>query len=158
MSFPAGIVIDQNLIAELKSPGVDQRSGVNIVARLPADIVPQVTRVQEALRRREPGQYFYPAPDLHLTILEVVSDTEPERCEPVFNLVRPHIAAVIAALPPIELSAPRVRLDAVAGSLVYEHGGSLDAVRRQLSQALTELVDLLSLMKLRSERAGRNKR
>jgi hypothetical protein len=36
--------------------------------------------------------------------------------------------------------------------------GKLSKAKREEAQALTELVDMLSLMKLRAERAGLNKR
>ena len=53
-----------------------------------------------------------------------------------------------------------VALKARLNSLLDEQDkpGKLSKAEREEAQALTELVDLLSLMKLRTERAGLNKR
>ena len=53
-----------------------------------------------------------------------------------------------------------VALKARLNSLLDEQdkSGKLSKAKREEAQALTELVDLLSLIKLRAERAGLNKR
>lgn len=58
----------------------DNRRGLTLRAKLPAPIVTKVEEMQAAFRSIEPAQYYYPATDLHLTILSVIS------CYPGFTL------------------------------------------------------------------------
>ncbi len=69
----SGAVLDDALAAELRTPGSDQRGGVSIIARPPAAVIHHITLLQDHLRTYEPHQYYYPAGDLHLTVLEICS-------------------------------------------------------------------------------------
>ena len=65
------VFCDPVLIRELAEPGSDGRHGVNFVARPPREIIREIARIHAVLRRVEPSQYYYPLPDLHLTVFEI---------------------------------------------------------------------------------------
>ena len=69
----SGAVPDEALVAELRTPGSDRRGGVSIIARPPAAVIHHIAVLQQHLRTYEPRQYYYPAGDLHLTVLEICS-------------------------------------------------------------------------------------
>jgi 2'-5' RNA ligase len=58
----------------------DSRRGITLIARPPGAVKAAIQDLLEPLRNLEPDQYYYPAPDLHLTILSLIS------CHPGFTL------------------------------------------------------------------------
>jgi 2'-5' RNA ligase len=58
----------------------DTRRGLTLLARPPAAITAAMEAVLADFRRVEPAQYYYPASDIHLTILSIIS------CYPCFTL------------------------------------------------------------------------
>jgi 2'-5' RNA ligase len=94
---------DPTLIQELRTPGSDQRYGVNLIVRPPPSVIGYIESLQERLCTREPDQYFYPADDLHLTLLEICSS------RPQADVERLAVA-VVQALPDVLQSAPRALL------------------------------------------------
>jgi 2'-5' RNA ligase len=94
---------DPTLIQELRTPGADQRYGVNLIVRPPPPVIDYIESLQEQLRTREPNQYFYPADDLHLTLVEICSSRPQADVERL-------AAAVAQALPDVLQSAPRALL------------------------------------------------
>lgn len=67
----SGIEVDELLAKEVASPGTDQRFGVNIITRPSPAVITEIKRLQNHLHALEPDQYYYPAQDLHATILEI---------------------------------------------------------------------------------------
>jgi 2'-5' RNA ligase len=99
----SGVEPDPLLIQELHAAGADQRYGVNLIVRPPPPVVGYIQVVQEQLRAREPDQYYYPAADLHLTLVEICSS----RPQPEVEL----LAEVVAqALPDMLRTAPQALL------------------------------------------------
>jgi 2'-5' RNA ligase len=94
---------DPLLIQELSASGADQRYGVNLIVRPSPRVVTYIHAVQERLRAHEPEQYFYPADDLHLTLIELCSS------RPQFEVER-LAAAVAQALPEMVHTALRALL------------------------------------------------
>ncbi|RYU78152.1 2'-5' RNA ligase family protein [Hymenobacter persicinus] len=58
----------------------DSRRGLTVLARPPAAVTAVVGQLLAEFRQLEPEQYYYPASDLHLTVLSVIS------CVPGFTL------------------------------------------------------------------------
>ncbi|MDO7888259.1 2'-5' RNA ligase family protein [Hymenobacter cheonanensis] len=56
----------------LDSP-LDTRRGLTVLARPPAAITAAIEALLADFRRIEPAQYYYPAADMHLTILSIIS-------------------------------------------------------------------------------------
>lgn len=52
---------------------LDDRRGITLLARPPAAIAAAIEAVLADFRRIEPAQYYYPASDVHLTILSIIS-------------------------------------------------------------------------------------
>ncbi|UOQ70392.1 2'-5' RNA ligase family protein [Hymenobacter cellulosilyticus] len=51
----------------------DTRRGITLLARPPAAIAAAIEQVLADIRQTEPEQYYYPAADLHLTVLSIIS-------------------------------------------------------------------------------------
>jgi hypothetical protein len=94
---------DATLIQELRTPGSDQRYGVNLIVRPPPPVIGYIESLQKRLRVREPDQYFYPAGDLHLTLVEICSSRPQAEIELL-------AAAVAQALPQLLQAMPRALL------------------------------------------------
>lgn len=58
----------------------DNRRGITLLARPPAPITARIEEMLADFRRSEPDQYYYPASDIHVTILSIIS------CYPGFTL------------------------------------------------------------------------
>jgi 2'-5' RNA ligase len=99
----SGVEPDARLIQELRTPGADQRYGVNLIVRPSPPVIAYIRALQQRLRAREPDQYYYPADDLHLTLIEICSS------QPQVDVER-LAAAVAQALPAVLESAPSALL------------------------------------------------
>lgn len=83
---------DMNLADELRNPGDDQRHGVNLLARPSEEVITLIQGIQRHLSAYEPRQYYYPANDLHLTIIQLCSGRAEEEAEQLAS-------SIAAALP-----------------------------------------------------------
>ncbi|MCB9298307.1 MAG: mutarotase [Lewinellaceae bacterium] len=54
----------------------DKRYGITLLARPGGEAKEKIQNIIEAFRQVAPHQYYYPAPDLHLTILSIISCRE----------------------------------------------------------------------------------
>ncbi|MDU0372821.1 2'-5' RNA ligase family protein [Hymenobacter endophyticus] len=70
----------------------DTRRGITLLARPPAAITAAIEDILADFRAIEPGQYYYPASDVHLTILSIIS------CYPGFTLTQIDPAAYCQAI------------------------------------------------------------
>ncbi|WP_181306744.1 2'-5' RNA ligase family protein [Rufibacter sp. XAAS-G3-1] len=63
----------------------DTRRGVTLLARPDSSVKKEIHGLLKELARLEPAQYYYPAPDIHLTVLSIIS------CYPGFtaDLIEP---------------------------------------------------------------------
>lgn len=116
----------------------DTRRGLTLLTRPPASIAASINEVLAEFQRVEPAQYYYPASDLHVTILSIIS------CYAGFTLPSidptPYAELVTTAL---RRTVPfRVRLAglaaAPAGVLVrgFPEGNGLAQLRNELRRAL----------------------
>ena len=136
MSKQSELVIDQNLMNEVRNPGFDQRSGINIIARPSVAIRDRIISIQNGLRVIEPDQYYYPSFDLHLTLLEICSGTESNQANRIFEKIGHLIPGIFQALTSPRIEHPSLRFDNQAGVIVFQQVGALNEVRQDLSKRL----------------------
>ncbi|RPD48591.1 hypothetical protein DNI29_08225 [Hymenobacter sediminis] len=67
--------------------GQDARRGITLLARPPAPVTAAIGRVLADFQLIAPEHYYYPAADIHLTILSIIS------CYPGFQLTNIDSAA-----------------------------------------------------------------
>jgi 2'-5' RNA ligase len=63
---------EAELDALIDSPS-DDRRGITLLARPPAEITGRIDELLADFQRTEPCQYYYPASDIHVTILSIIS-------------------------------------------------------------------------------------
>lgn len=117
----------------LDSP-LDTRRGLTVLARPPAATTAAIEALLAGFRRIEPAQYYYPAADMHLTILSIIS------AHAGFSLAAIEPAAYVQAvgealrgLPPFAIRY--AGLTAVPGGVLVQ-GFPLDEGLAQLREAL----------------------
>jgi 2'-5' RNA ligase len=116
----AGVTVDNTLRGELQTPGFDRRCGANFICRPPRSIIDCIGRIQAHLSATEPGQYYYPAADLHLTLFEI-SHSEPlEAVEQDAPRLMSCIDDLVKHLPQFEVS--------ISGVIVSERSCTLQVV------------------------------
>jgi 2'-5' RNA ligase len=54
----------------------DSRRGISVIGRLEPAVVSQICRFTEQCREVEPRQYFYPAPEIHFTVMSIITCRE----------------------------------------------------------------------------------
>ena len=97
----------------------DTRRGLTLLLRPPAALLPAIEALSQELRALEPAQYFYPAADLHLTVLSLIS------CYPGFTLAdidpaayQALVAGVLRQVPPFRIELRG--LTAAPGSILLQ--------------------------------------
>lgn len=59
--------------AWLGQPERDTRTGITLLIRVPEEAGERILRVEDRLQKAEPGQYYYPAKDLHITVIDLLA-------------------------------------------------------------------------------------
>jgi len=135
-----GGVIDDALRGELKAPGTDCRCGVNLVCRPPRDVIAAIQVVQRTLRQIEPGQYYYPSSDLHLTLFEICHSRSLEEAADLAELIRTKLQDMFALLPAPRLISPRFGFDARACAVNFLPADeTLGSLRRSIREQIAKL-------------------
>lgn len=117
--------------------GQDTRRGITLLARPPEPVTAAISRVLADVQPAAPEQYYYPAADMHLTILSIIS------CYPSFRLTDIDPAAyqevVRAALAQVgPLTIRYAGLTASAGGLMvqgFPEDDALNHLRNELRAA-----------------------
>jgi hypothetical protein len=135
----SGVNVDDTLVKELESPGEDNRSGVNLVCRPPDQVLDYISAIQEWLRVIEPGQYYYPLSDTHLTLFEVCHSRGLEDAAFIANTVCSNIERLIADLSAPRLDSSALAFDCRACSLNFVPVDHVQIVRRLIRERLTGL-------------------
>lgn len=110
----------------------DDRRGITLLARPPARITAALEAILDDFRRTEPHQYYYPAADVHLTVLSIIS------CYRGFELPMIDAAAYRAAVR--EIVGP-VRPFSVTFSGLTASAGGIIVQGTPLGSGLAELRD-----------------
>jgi 2'-5' RNA ligase len=133
----SGVEPDPILIQELRTPGADQRHGVNLIVRPPPPVIGCIQALQERLRAREPDQYFYPADDLHLTLIEICSSRPQAEVERLAAAVAQVLPDLLESAPCALLVHPLLGYDRRACVLHFlPIGQALQSLRRHLVNQL----------------------
>jgi 2'-5' RNA ligase len=133
------VFCDPILIEELSKPGSDPRHGVNLIARPPREFAQHIRSLQDELRRIEPDQYYYPAPDLHLTILEIGHSMKAEDAAAVGEAVSSRFGVQSLKAPAFTLHSPRPVISARSGVLRFEVHGPFESLRSLITDQLSSL-------------------
>lgn len=125
----------------LSRPGADDRMALTLVLRPSPEAAEAALRALKPLRRLEPRQYFYPASDLHITVLDLIPGQSGLPCPspPLIQRYRDLLAPVLAdtASFPVFLRGLTASESAVLVKGYY-HSGTLDGLRARLREALAQ--------------------
>jgi len=132
--------IDEILKTELEAPGSDQRGGVTLIARPPAEVIERVSRIQSRLQAVEPSQYYCPAGDLHLTLVEICHGRTLSEARLLAQRVSAAIGDVLAEASRFWLDRPRLGFDDGGAALSFQPvGAALQSTRRSIIERLGKL-------------------
>ena len=65
----------------LRNPEADGRFGLTLLIEIDSGITGSLFSIIEEIKRFEPDQYYYPATDLHITVLDLIAAHEGFRCD-----------------------------------------------------------------------------
>ena len=133
------IICDSILIQELAIPGSDTRCGVNLICRPSLDVKALIEGFQARLRGAEPGQYYYPPSDLHLTVFEITHSIDAQQAAEIGEFVASHHEEWSTALPRFELESPAIAFDERGCALRFRTDERIVAARRHISEELSGL-------------------
>ncbi len=100
-----GVRVDEVLTKELAEPGSDERMGVNVIARPTGKALKVIEALQQSLRSSFPNQYYYPLPDLHLTVVELCHSKTIDEAERIAQVAEATIKKTVENLSSIHLRA-----------------------------------------------------
>lgn len=136
-SFQAGTVAIDPLLASGKA---DRRRGLTVIIRPERAVVGRFSEVAQALARAEPGQYYYPPGDYHVTLLPLFTATEDH--EPFLARTPAYLEAVDHALRGASPFDLRFRgLTASAGAIMvqgFPRDHTLERLRERVRERLRE--------------------
>jgi len=133
------INIEKELVKELKKPGSDKRMGVNFIARPSPTLLKNIAAIQNKLRQVEPDQYFYPAEDLHMTVVEVCSSQTQEEASRISSIILNNMSQITDGLPFARVESPQLKFYPNAGVINFETlSPSLENLRKQLRDRLAQ--------------------
>ncbi|SMO55093.1 2'-5' RNA ligase family protein [Gracilimonas mengyeensis] len=118
----------------------DTRFGITLLARPSREVANKIQEFQTELRKHAPHQYYYPASDLHLTILSLVS------CQPGFKLNGNEATAyinlvheVLRQTPPFEIKFEGITASPAAVMICgYPEKEALNTLRDHLRGAFKQ--------------------
>ena len=135
-----GMALDHTLIKELDCPGTDLRCGVNLICRPSADVADYIRAIQNHLRESEPDQYYYPASDLHLTLLEITHDRNRQDANDLAKSITPRLQNILTAMPVPHLNSPVLGFDSRGAALNFlPTDGRLQKFRAGFTDRLKQL-------------------
>lgn len=71
------LILSENYTIDSKiNDDSDKRFGVTLLVRPSEEIKVNIQAFLEELKKAEPGQYYYPKADIHITIMSIISCTE----------------------------------------------------------------------------------
>lgn len=122
----------------LFAPGSDQRMGLSLIAPLPA-LGKACAGLVRAFREAEPGQYYYPPGDLHVTVFDFIAGTAGyERDAGLEARIEGICDRAAASMAPVDIGFRGLVLGRAAGLLKGYSGGRLGALREALRRELAE--------------------
>ncbi len=135
----AGPQPDEILARELDEPGADTRFGVSLVALPPPNVIAAARAIQGRLRAREPELYLYPSDDLHLVVLEILSEGGEDEAAGLARALRDLLPRLLDGLGPFRLLSPLFHFDErTSGMSFLPEDGALDRLRAALLERLAQ--------------------
>lgn len=136
----AAIVTGNEVVdSHLHSIQADTRRGLTLLGHLPAHICRNISFVLQELKQVDPYQYYYPANDMHVTVMDLLA------CQPQFKLkqsefahYRDAVAKVVETIPPIHWQMQGLMVSPGAVMVKGYYGSGLEALRQKLRQTLPE--------------------
>lgn len=82
----------------------DRRFGLTLLIKIPEKVTGSFRRIEEEIQKVEPEQYFYPEPDLHVTVVDLVSASAGfKRDEPLIGKSVQLIENAVKRVPPFTI-------------------------------------------------------
>ena len=119
--------------AYLRAPHTDTRLGLTVLVPVRGPAAMAIAQVQAELRALEPDLYFYPAPDLHVTLISLLTARPGWVPDPaVSRAYQTLLTRLLGAMPPLGLSFRGLTL--TAGAVMAQ--GYPDAAFQPLREVL----------------------
>jgi len=132
--------IDGILRSELETPGSDQRGGVNLIVRPPAGVLEGASLIQSRLQTLEPAQYYYPADDIHLTLVEICHSRPLSEARLLAGRLAAAMGDLLAEASPFWLGQPLVGFDEGGVALNFMSlDDALQSTRRSIINRFEQL-------------------
>lgn len=132
--------IDLILAAEIACPNSDNRHGVAFIARPPRPLCEWIAKIQDRLRTIDPSQYFYPASDLHSTLVAVCFAATKDEVSAIVEVLRRGLESRRQVFPMVQLTTGRLGFDRNGGAaLLIPTDESLEEFRASLIEFVFSL-------------------
>lgn len=95
---------DDYAIDELIHSPNDNRFGITLLIRPPQEVKNEIQRFLKDLRAVEPNQYYYPNPDIHITVMSIIS------CYDGFDLSRIDISKYVDIIKKSIVETPQIEI------------------------------------------------
>jgi 2'-5' RNA ligase len=117
----------------------DNRLGLTLLISLQCKITEKIGIVQEKIAKIEPTQYFYPASDIHMTILDIISaSSDYERDEAQIKKLISIIERVIIKLPSFTIRFQGLAVSKGAILIKGYYNQELQQLRSKIRRIVTE--------------------
>lgn len=124
----------------LRSGKPDERRGLTLLGRLPAHVGRNIEFSLQQLAALEPDQYYYPAPDLHITIMDLLAARKDWKIAPRnFERYREVVARIVATTPPVHWQVKGMIVSPGAVLVTGNYGPELAGLRQRLRATLPQL-------------------
>lgn len=118
----------------------DDRRGLTLLGRLPAHVSRNIEFSLQQLAAIAPGQYYYPSPDLHITIMDLlVARGGLQIPTEEFARYRTAVGQIVAAIPPIHWRLQGLIVSPGAVLVTGDYGLGLEELRQRLRTELPKL-------------------
>lgn len=123
----------------LASSTPDQRRGLTLLVTLPAHVKRNIQFCLASLRAIVPDMYYYPSPDLHITILDLLRAKKDFHLRPdQFIQYQRVIAQVLAQAQPVEWTIKNVYLSPAGVLIGGFYSPALTTIRNQIRRQCQE--------------------
>lgn len=118
----------------------DSRRGLTLLGHLPAHVCRNIEFALQELKQVEPQQYYYPANDMHITVMDILAcRPQFELSDGEFNRYRDEVARVAKTVPAIHWRMRGLMVSPGAVMVKEDYGPELEELRQKLRQTLPEV-------------------
>lgn len=124
----------------LRSPRPDSRRGLTLLGRLPAHVSRNIEFTLQQLAAVAPEQYYYPSPDLHITVIDLLAARDGLRLSAKqLARYRAAVGKIVATTPLIHWRLQGMIVSPGAVLVTGDYGPELAELRRRLRSELPAL-------------------